>query len=76
MDFYNSNKQHYEMNDDEVVVRYLWANNDDPLVMKSHGKALIKLRNTWYNLAQEHGVHLNVRMRKLEIKVSRKCILV
>ena len=75
MDFYNSNKQRYEMNDDEVVVRYLWANNDDNLVMKSHGKALIKLRNTWYNLAlsQEHGVHLNVRMRKLDIKVSRKC---
>ena len=71
LDFHHSHKLQFAMDDDHIVVRYLWANSDDPLVMKTHGKTLIKLRNTWYRLAQEHGVHLNVRMREIDIKVSK-----
>ena len=49
--------------EDDIVRQYLWAMDDDPLVVKEHGEAIIKMRNMWYKLAKERNINLNVRTK-------------
>ena len=49
--------------DKDIVTKYLWAMNDDPIVVKDHGSVLIKMRNKWYREAESKGINLNVRKK-------------
>ena len=49
--------------DDDIVRQYLWAMDDDPMVVKEHGEALINMRNMWYKLAKEKKLNLNVKTK-------------
>ena len=65
LDFHSTYKVNgYE--DKDIVRRYLWALNDDPLVVKEHGSALIRMRNNWFRKAEELKVNLNVKTKNLE----------
>ena len=47
----------------DIVKKFLWAMDDDPAVVKSHGSALIKMRNSWYQNAISKNINLNVRTK-------------
>ena len=64
-EFYNTNRMKWGMSDTEVIIKFLWAMNDDPAVVKHRGNILIKLRNKWYQLAEKQGIFLGVKINQL-----------
>ena len=59
-EFYNTSRMKWNMTDTEIIVNFLWAMNDDPVVVKNHGNILVTLRNKWYRLATARGIALGV----------------
>ena len=64
-DFFMSHRMKWDLDDKEIVKQFLYAMNDDLLVVKRHGNALIRMRNQWYRLANRHGIKLNVRTQEI-----------
>ena len=62
-EFYNTSRMKWEMTDTDIIVKFLWAMNDDPMVVKHHGNILVTLRNKWYKLAKAHGISLGVTIK-------------
>ena len=57
-------KHHSESySDKDIIRRYLWAENDDPLIVKKHGQSIIRMQNNWYEAAILHKRNLNVRIK-------------
>ena len=43
------------LSETDTIIKYLYALDDNPSVVKKHGSALIRMRNSWYEVSRKIG---------------------